>query len=71
MCLLRTGLAFSYLWEAEFFVRLHSYLVEQAETAASTAKRNALRSMFIDGTVLATFEPASIPATQKEAWGVP
>lgn len=65
LCLLRTGLAFSYLWEAEFFCRLHERIIERARPAGTP---NRLRSMFIEGAPLAVFEPAFVPTAQKNAW---
>lgn len=68
LCLLRTGLAFSYLWEAEFFSRLHEVVAARQNTQAGAAAINRIRSLLIDGAVLASFEPPSVPASQKGIW---
>jgi hypothetical protein len=65
MCLLRTGLAFTYLWEGEFFLKVHESLLARARGVASN---DQLRSLFDGGVVLANFEPPSVPATEKSAW---
>jgi hypothetical protein len=67
LCLLRTGLAFSYLWEAEFFCRLHEMVVRRI-SPASVPTANRVRSLFHEGAVLATIEPPAIPASQKSIW---
>jgi hypothetical protein len=67
LCLLRTGLAFSYLWEAEFFCRLHE-LVIRGLTHGSVPTAHRVRSLFQEGAVLATIEPPAIPASQKSIW---
>jgi hypothetical protein len=66
LCLLRTGLAFSYLWEAEFYYRLHERAVARLQASGGSANR--LRSMLVDGATLAIFEPAFVPAVQKDTW---
>ena len=67
LCLLRTGLAFSYLWEAEFYCRLHERIAIRAgNTPASPVNR--LQSLLIDGVSLATIEPTGVPASQKNMW---
>jgi hypothetical protein len=68
MCLLRTGLAFAYLWEAEFFVRLHERIALRHYSSASLPPINRLRSLLEEGAFLATFEPPSVPASQKNIW---
>lgn len=65
-CLLRTGLAFSYLWEAEFYCRLHERIVERFQQVATPVNR--LRTMLTEGAILAEFEPTFVPASQKDAW---
>ena len=69
LCLLRTGLAFAYLWEAEFFVRLYECIV-QLQDAAPGARANMtrLQSMLEEDLVLATIESPLVPASQKHAW---
>jgi hypothetical protein len=67
LCLLRTGLAFSYLWEAEFYCRLHERVAIRAGNAPGSSA-NRLRSLIADGTALASIEPPSVPATQKNMW---
>jgi hypothetical protein len=66
LCLLRTGLAFSYLWEAEFFCRLHERMNELLRPGSHPANR--LRSMLTEGMTLAVFEPPFVPAIQKDSW---
>jgi hypothetical protein len=68
LCLLRTGLAFAYLWEAEFFVRVHACLVERANPSGTYPAAQALRSMVNGKTGLATIESPLVPASQKDAW---
>ena len=67
LCLLRTGLAFSYLWEAEFYCRLHERIAIRAGTMASTPT-NRLHTLLTTGVPLATIEPPSVPASQKGIW---
>jgi hypothetical protein len=69
LCLLRTGLAFAYLWEAEFFIRLYDCLVD-LDDAPAGAKANiaGLQSMLSEDLVLATIESPLVPASQKHAW---
>lgn len=72
MCLLRTGLSFAYLWEADFYIKLHSYLVEETDKqkglSAKTAAKDVLSIMLEQGTTLATLESPLVPASQKHAW---
>lgn len=68
LCLLRTGLAFAYLWEAEFFCRLHERVAARQNPQAGQANVNRLPSLLVDGAVLASFEPPSVPASQKGIW---
>jgi hypothetical protein len=67
MCLLRTGLAFSYLWEAEFYTRLHRRVAER-QFAGGGSGIDPIRSMLSEGALLATIEPPGIPASQKGIW---
>lgn len=67
LCLLRTGLAFSYLWEAEFYSRLHERVAIRAGNGIAGAA-NRLQSLIENGTALATIEPPSVPASQKNMW---
>lgn len=69
LCLLRTGLAFSYLWEAEFFSRLHeSVAARQNSQTGQTGGVNRIRALLNEGAILASFEPPSVPASQKGIW---
>lgn len=69
LCLLRTGLAFAYLWEAEFFTRLYACIVEFCDTpSGGKINIDLLRSMTKEGVVLATIESTLVLATQKHAW---
>jgi hypothetical protein len=67
LCLLRTGLAFSYLWEAEFYCRLHERVALRRSGGAGGSP-NRLETLLLQGTPLAIIEPASIPPSQKEMW---
>lgn len=67
-CLLRTGLAFAYLWEANFFCQVHSVIMERAKSTGDTGAMSSLRSMLREGCVLARIEPPQLPATKKHAW---
>jgi hypothetical protein len=66
-------LAFGYLWEADFFVKLQGRLLEELanrerpEEDQNVAK-NSLQTMLNHGTVLATIEDTRIPISQKHAW---
>lgn len=68
LCLLRTGLAFAYLWEAEFFCRLHERIAARQYSQVGAAGVRRLRALLMDGGVLASFEPPSVPANQKGIW---
>lgn len=69
LCLLRTGLAFAYLWEAEFFRLLHRAVVDtrdgRSEAAASVL---ALTSLVRGGAHLASIEPVDVPSSEKNSW---
>ncbi len=65
LCLLRTGLAFTYLWEAEFFCRLHEMV---ARRLAGISPTNPVAALLQEGAVLATIEPPEVPASQKGIW---
>ncbi|MCB8951399.1 MAG: hypothetical protein H6650_05235 [Ardenticatenales bacterium] len=74
-CLLRTGLSFAYLWEANFYVELHSCLVEELQQRKDDQHKKeqtpAIRQLISSlrhGAVLATIESPLAPATQKHAW---
>lgn len=69
LCLLRTGLAFAYLWEAEFFRLLHkAIVVSRDNTGHAPASVLAVRSLMQDGARLASIEPVDVPASEKNAW---
>lgn len=72
LCLLRTGLAFAYLWEADFFYRLHSCIVEYEKSShrPSASVLDVLHRTVRDGATLATINSPKIPATQKDEWKV-
>ena len=72
-CLLRTGLAFSYLWEANFLVMLHNciseeYKFRQQNLMGERMALSAFTRMLTSGAALATIESPRIPASQKHAW---
>ena len=66
-CILRTALAFSYIWEAEFFTRVHQAVVAKHRMHGADPYTD-LRLMLQDGAVLASLQPSAVPASQKEAW---
>ncbi len=68
LCLLRTGLAFAYLWEADFFCKLHACIVEYERSRSQSSTLDILRRTMREGAVLATINPPNVPATQKDAW---
>jgi hypothetical protein len=68
LCLLRTGLAFAYLWEADFFSRLHESVATRQTPQVGQTNIIRMRSLLVDGAVLASFEPPSVPASQKGVW---
>ena len=44
LCLLRTGLAFAYLWEAEFFRLLHKAIIQTRDNSERSARCQFLHS---------------------------
>jgi hypothetical protein len=68
MCLLRTGLAFSYLWEAEFFCRLQDAVSLRRQSTAALPAMHRIRTFLTDGAVLGVFEPSTVPASEKAIW---
>ncbi|WP_203070548.1 hypothetical protein [Falsiroseomonas ponticola] len=69
LCLLRTGLAFAYIWEAEFFRLLHRAAIESRQNSSEAAAAVLAVTSFIqDGARLASIEPANIPPSEKNAW---
>jgi hypothetical protein len=70
LCLLRTGLAFAYLWEAEFFCRLHD-MVARRPGGTTVGAPSLIGSLLAEGAVLATIEPPGVPASQKGMWPPP
>jgi hypothetical protein len=70
-CLLRTGLAFTYLWEANFFLMLHSCArFEMESKSGHNPALDEIKAMFSNGLLLATIEPNSISSNQKHCWSV-
>lgn len=71
-CLLRTGLSFAYLWEAEFYVKLYFAIVEgknnRERGEQKTEAMDSVRAMLNNAVILASIEPLSVPASQKHAW---
>ena len=67
MCLLRTGLAFAYLWEAEFYCRLHE-MVARRLAGDLAVSPGPVGSLLAEGVVLATIDPPGVPASQKGIW---
>ena len=68
MCLLRTGLAFSYLWEAEFFCRLHESVSLRRQSNSTVAWLHRTRTLLTEGAVLGVLEPSDVPASEKAIW---
>jgi hypothetical protein len=68
MCLVRTGLAFSYLWEAEFFCRLHECVSIRRQSSSALPAVNRIRTLLMDGVVLGVFESTAVPASEKAIW---
>jgi hypothetical protein len=69
LCLLRTGLAFAYLWEAEFFRLLHRAVIESRERPTEAAAAVLAVTSFIqDGARLTSIEPVNVPPSEKNAW---
>lgn len=68
LCLVRTGLAFSYLWEARFYTQLQGQIADRRWGIRRRGEGPDVRSMLTDKTILATFEPLSVPARQKNIW---
>jgi hypothetical protein len=61
-------LAFSYLWEAEFFSRLHAAIVKVSDGVQVSDALLPLATMLHEGVPLAPIEPSAIPASQKGLW---
>jgi hypothetical protein len=68
MCLLRTGLAFSYIWEAEFFCRLQECVLIRRQSNSALRTANRIRTLLIEGAVLGVFESTTVPASEKAIW---
>ena len=67
LCLLRTALAFAYLWEAEFFRRLHGAIVETRSGPRATSVMS-VTSLLRDGARLASIEAGDVPPSEKNSW---
>lgn len=69
LCLLRTGLAFGYLWEAEFFRILHKAVIQARDNSSEApATLLALKNLLQQGARLASIEPSDVPPSEKNAW---
>ena len=69
LCLLRTGLAFAYLWEAEFFRLLHRAIVDNRDTPGiGEASSLAVKNLVQNGARLASIEPVDVPPSEKNSW---
>ena len=72
MCLLRTGLSFAYIWEANYYTLLQEVIIEELENRENKASvlkaRRVFARMLEDGATLASIESPRIPAVQKHAW---
>lgn len=69
LCLLRTGLAFAYIWEAEFFRLLHRAIIEtRAGPIEAAASVLAVKSLVQHGARLAAVEPIDVPPSEKNSW---
>ena len=67
LCLLRTALAFAYLWEAEFFRRLHGAIAETRSAPRATLAIG-VTSLLRDKARLASIEAADVPPSEKNSW---
>lgn len=67
LCLLRSALAFAYLWEAEFFRRLHRALAETRSGQRATFV-TGVTSLLRDGARLASIEASDVPPSEKDSW---
>ena len=69
LCLLRTALAFAYLWEAEFFRLLHRAIVEMRDRPSDPANSvRAVTSLIENGARLVSIEPVEVPSSEKNSW---
>lgn len=68
LSLLRTGLAFSYLWEAEFFCRIYEGLLQRKGGASPTEALSRLKSLLEEGLTIASIDPLDIPPIEKNLW---
>lgn len=69
LCLLRTGLAFAYLWEAEFFRLLHRAIVDNRDMPnIGEASSLAVKNLVQNGARLASIEPVDVPPSEKNSW---
>lgn len=68
LCILRTGLSFAYLWEAEFYLALHRELQAKAESDSDPGSQRELKSLLQGRGILASIEPRSVSASQKDVW---
>lgn len=68
LALLRAGLAFGYLWEAEFFVRLYERVAERRLGLDGPARERLIG--FLGGQfTLAVVHPRQLAPSQKRMWG--
>lgn len=68
LTLLRTGLAFVYLWEAELLVRIRERLVERQTGVAAGPERDRLNSFLAGQFTLVSVQPLRVPPSQKRVW---
>ncbi|MGY4404039.1 hypothetical protein [Bradyrhizobium sp. USDA 3315] len=69
LCLLRTGLAFTYMWEAEFFRLLHKAIIHSRDNSSEAPLSIlAIQRLLQEGARLASIEPAEVPPSEKNAW---
>lgn len=68
LCILRTGLSFAFLWEAEFYLAIHRVLQAKAESDPDQESERELERLLGRGAILASIEPRSISASQKDVW---
>ncbi len=67
LSLLRTALAFAYLWEAELFCRIRDRLVERNSAGDGPARERL--NAFLEGQfTLAPVQPSWVPPSQKRVW---
>jgi hypothetical protein len=68
LSLLRTALAFGYLWEAELFIRIRDRIVERRGGLENGPARERLIAFLEGQFTLAFVQPSWVPPPQKRVW---